>query len=141
MAEQLVFLLSPARTDGKRAQLLLRRAATFPLALRVQSPAGAPLGEVFTFTSELYFRGKLAYASAFAQPPPGCAGVQVVTAGRGLLPADTLVTAAELRAMAQIEVDHSEPRFCQPLLADARTLASRIDGDGRVVQLGSIATD
>ena len=30
---------------------------------------GAPMGDVFSFMSGLYFRGKLAYARAFATPP------------------------------------------------------------------------
>ena len=37
-------------------------------------PAGAPLGEVFSFLSGLYFRGKLAYARAFASVPEGRIG-------------------------------------------------------------------
>src|SRR6266567_1353588 len=49
----------PANAGGERASLLLRAGATFPLARAVQSPAGAPLGEVFRFTSGLYFRGKV----------------------------------------------------------------------------------
>jgi hypothetical protein len=31
---------------------------------------GAPIGEVFSFLSSLYFRGKLAYAQRFAARPP-----------------------------------------------------------------------
>jgi hypothetical protein len=63
-----VFLLSPANASGKRAQLLLREAATFELAERLRN-GGLALGEAFSFISGLYFRGKLAYASAFAAPP------------------------------------------------------------------------
>ena len=32
---------------------------------------GAPIGEVFSFLSSLYFRGKLTYAQRFAAPPTG----------------------------------------------------------------------
>ena len=60
-----VFLLSPAHCGGKRAQLVLREQASFDLAVRLRKD-GATLGEVFTFLSGLYFRGKLAYARAFA---------------------------------------------------------------------------
>ena len=60
-----VFLLSPASCHGERARLLLRDEACFDLALRLRGE-GAPLGEVFSFLSGLYFRGKLAYARAFA---------------------------------------------------------------------------
>ena len=41
----------------------------FPLARALRSGEGAPVGEVFSFLSGLYFRGKLAYAEAFARPP------------------------------------------------------------------------
>ena len=50
---------------GIRAGYLMRDGASFPLALRVQGE-GAPLGEIMSFISGLYFRGKLAYARAFA---------------------------------------------------------------------------
>ncbi|MGH7608057.1 MAG: hypothetical protein ACREME_12035, partial [Gemmatimonadales bacterium] len=57
-----VFLLSPASCAGTRAQMLLQ-SRTSPLTARLAAPGGeggAPLGEVFTFMSSLYFRGKLA---------------------------------------------------------------------------------
>ncbi|HEY6929256.1 MAG TPA: hypothetical protein VJA66_06235, partial [Thermoanaerobaculia bacterium] len=65
---QRIFLLSPASCSGARARMLLRRQARFPLAERVRRPEGAPLGEVFSFLSGLYFRGKHTYAQAFARP-------------------------------------------------------------------------
>ena len=61
-----IFLLSPARLDGKRAQILFHPVTMFPVARALHSPAGATIGEIFTFLSGLYFRGKLAYADAFA---------------------------------------------------------------------------
>src|SRR5207249_8398648 len=64
-----IFLLSPANCAGKRAGFLLRKDARSALAQRLRSRDGATIGEVFTFMSGLYFRGKLAYASAFAKPP------------------------------------------------------------------------
>jgi len=66
-----IFLLSPARLDGKRAQLLFYPVTMFQVARALHSPAGAPIGEIFTFLSGLYFRGKSAYAEAFARPPQG----------------------------------------------------------------------
>jgi len=63
-----IFLLSPANAGGIRAKLMLRKEATFPLALRLRD-GRLTLGEAFSFISGLYFRGKLAYATAFAQPP------------------------------------------------------------------------
>jgi hypothetical protein len=59
-----VFVLSPANCNGVRAQWLLRKNSRSDLAQRLRNP-GAPLGEVFSFLSALYFRGKLAYAQAF----------------------------------------------------------------------------
>ncbi|HXH82679.1 MAG TPA: hypothetical protein VNN07_07095, partial [Candidatus Tectomicrobia bacterium] len=84
-----IFLLSPASCAGERARLLLRPEAEFPLARQLRTPGGAPLGETMAFLSGLYFRGKLAYARAFATPPRGVPGALVITAGRGLLPVDT----------------------------------------------------
>ncbi len=83
-----IFLLSPANVSGVRAKLIFREDATFPLALRLRD-GGLSLGESFSFISGLYFRGKLAYARAFAQPPPhaqGARGAMVITACGGLLP-------------------------------------------------------
>jgi hypothetical protein len=54
------------------------------LAIRLRD-GGAPLGEVFSFISGLYFRGKLAYARAFAEVPPAIPGAFVITAGGGLV--------------------------------------------------------
>src|ERR1051325_10991404 len=59
-----LFLLSPARCDGRRALTLLSPRAEFPLAVQLRRREGAPLGEVFAFLSGLYFRGKLTYATA-----------------------------------------------------------------------------
>ena len=64
-----IFLLSPARTSGKRASLLMSKKSEFDLAKRLRSGAGVPVGEVFTFLSGLYFRGKYAYSKHFGRPP------------------------------------------------------------------------
>src|SRR3954463_13136363 len=81
-----IFLLSPARLDGKRARLLFHPVTMFPTARALHSGAGAPIGEIFTFLSGLYFRGKLAYSEAFARPARGLgSGVFVITPNRGLL--------------------------------------------------------
>src|SRR3712207_1872396 len=105
-----VFLLSPAHLGGKRAALLLREEAAFPLAVRLRQPGGVPLGEAFSFLSGLYFRGKLAYATRFARPPRGIAGAQVITANRGLVAADAAVTPAELQALGALGIHRSEER-------------------------------
>src|SRR5512146_3134430 len=80
-----VFLLSPANSGGERIARVMSPRAAFPLARAVQA-GGAPLGEVFRFASGLYFRGKLAYAEAFARPPRGLPGGLVIVPGFGLVP-------------------------------------------------------
>ena len=135
-----VFLLSPASLSGRRAAILLREQAAFPLARAVRSPAGAPIGEVFSFLSGLYFRGKATYARAFARPPRGVAGALVITSRDGLVPLDERVDGARLRAFAEVPIDARERRYHEPLLRGALELERRIGAAGRVVLLGSIAT-
>jgi hypothetical protein len=135
-----VFLLSPAHCGGKRAALIARPEAAFDLARRMRSPEGAPLGEVFAFLSGLYFRGKLAYANAFADPPPGVPGALVITAGRGLLEPSAAVGSDDLELFARTPVDVREPRYRKPLESAARGLADALPGGARVVLLGSIST-
>lgn len=139
-----VFLLSPAHCGGRRAQILLSERAAFPLAVRLRE-AGAALGEVFSFLSGLYFRGKLAYGAAFGVPGMGpeagdSPGALVITPGRGLIPTDTVVRMEDLLEIASIGVSRDEPRFREPLERDAAALAATLSGDDRVVLLGSIAT-
>src|SRR5690349_16311714 len=117
--------------------MLLRPEARFELAIQVQIGA-AELGDVFTFCSGLYFRGKLAYARRFAQPAHRMEGVHIITPGRGLLGPDVRVGVPELRAFAEVDVDAAEPRFTEPLQASVRALLKR--GVDEVVLLGSIAT-
>ena len=134
-----IFLLSPAHCGGLRAQMVLSERASFDLAQRVRV-AGAPLGEVFSFLSGLYFRGKLTYARAFANPSDGHAGVFVITPTDGLRPADEPVDLARLRRFATVDIARDDPRYREPLDRDARRLARRIGPGGEVVLLGSIAT-
>ncbi len=135
-----MFLLSPARADGVRMALVLSPRAAFPLARAVQGP-GAPLGEVFRFASGLYFRGKLAYATAFGRAPEGEPAALVMAPGAGLVPSDALVRAEHLRAFAAVPVDARDARFTSPLLEAARLVARRLGEEDEVVLLGSIASD
>jgi hypothetical protein len=140
-----VFLLSPANCGGRRAAQLLSARATFDLAHRLQSPSGAPIGEIFSFVSGLYFRGKLTYARRFARPDDRlddelAGGVLVITPGAGLRSADTPVTAAAVERFARTDIDVGNARYRRPLEASARRVASRIGEDGEVVLLGSIAS-
>lgn len=135
-----IFLLSPANCSGKRAGYLLNGRSSSPVAERLRSTTGAPLGEVFTFMSALYFRGKLAYAAAFAKPPHGWEGVQVIVPGRGLCPASETIDLAALRKIAKVEVDLEDRRYTRPLKRDASRLAESLKPSDSVVLLGSIAT-
>jgi hypothetical protein len=128
-----VFFLSPAQCGGERAALLCSPRATFDLARRVQTE-GATIGEVFTFLSGLYFRGKLAYAQRFGFP-------LVITPSAGLRPADDPLTAVDLRAFAQVDIATANPRYRGPLLASAQVVADTIGPDVPVTLLGSIASD
>ncbi len=134
-----IFLLSPADCSGKRARLLQAPDADHDLARRVRRPEGAELGEVFSFVSSLYFRGKLAYARAFARPPRGVAGVHVITPCDGLRAPESPLRAADLRRYAGVDIDAEEPRYRQPLLRDLNTLAAG-HAEAEVVLLGSIAS-
>ncbi len=137
-----VFLLSPAHCGGKRAGYLLNDEAQFPLAKKIRTPGGAPLGEVFAFLSGLYFRGKLAYAAAFASPPAGVGGAYVITSNRGLLSPDTVVTPADLRAFGGVDIDAADARYRDPLVRDATALAAAAAAgpSAEFVLLGSVAT-
>ena len=131
-----VFLLSPASTVGKRAAILMNPAAEFELARRLRNDE-LTIGEVFSFLSGLYFRGKLAYARKFAATPEN---IFVITSNRGLVSPDTVVDLDELREFAAVPIDLEEPRYLRPMAAGARELAASVDAAARIVLLGSIAT-
>jgi len=135
-----IFLLSPAHCGGQRAQLVMNDRAAFDLARRVRIGTGAPLGEVFSFLSGLYFRGKLTYARAFARPVDGRTGVFIITPTDGLRPADEPIDIAQLRRFASVDIGDGDPRYHEPLARDARKLARRVGPSGEVILLGSIAT-
>ena len=119
--------------------MTLSKSARSEVARRLRG-RGVPLGELFTFLSGLYFRGKLAYATAFADPPPSCPGVLVITPCRGLLPPETLITAADLRAFAATEIGEGVEAYARPLARDVARLSRRARPGTEVVLLGSIAT-
>ena len=140
-----IFLLSPANCSGRRAQIVLSDRAQFDLARRLRSDTGAAIGEVFAFVSGLYFKGKLAYALAFARPPePGApmtgSGALVITPTAGLRPVETGVTVDALRGFAGVDIAANDPRYRRPLVASARALDEEIGPDCDVVLLGSIAS-
>src|SRR5919197_6352290 len=114
-----IFLLSPAYAGGERARMILSERAKFDLALRLRSRKRATLGEVFAFLSGLYFRGKLAYAQAFARAAEGICGVLVITPTRGLVDATTRVSLRDLHEFAEVDIDEDDPRYRKPLIRDA----------------------
>ncbi len=138
-----IFLLSPANLGGERAAQVFNPYARFPLArqLHSQPAAGVPVGELFSFVSGLYFRGKATYAAAFGQPPPGLEGGLVISPGEGLRFLHEPVTLARLRAWAEIDVDERNPRFTKPLERHATALERAHGGTTRFVLLGSVASD
>lgn len=132
-----VFLLSPASTAGRRAQFLFNDRADFELALKIRRKRGATIGEVFSFLSGLYFRGKLTYANAFGTRARGVQPTLVITPDRGLIPPETRVTLDDLRAFAASPIDISNRVYCDPLRRDAEAVAG---SDCTVVLLGSVAS-
>ncbi|HWX15654.1 MAG TPA: hypothetical protein VNY07_03625 [Chthoniobacterales bacterium] len=135
-----IFLLSPAYAGGRRAQMILSERAQFDLAKELRSKRGAPIAEVFTFLSGLYFRGKIVYANAFAQTTKGSSCVFVITPTRGLMHARARVTLRDLNEFAAVDIEEDDPRYRTPLRRHARRLAKQISPNAQIVLLGSIAT-
>jgi hypothetical protein len=125
--------------------MVMSERAMFPLARQLRSADGATLGEVFSFVSGLYFRGKLAYARRFARPPDpadpvAAGGVLVITPNAGLRAADTRVTLDSLRAFAGVDVDARNRAYRAPLEQAARALLAAVGPDCEIVLLGSVAS-
>ena len=134
-----IFILSPANCAGIRAQLLMSERSSFPLAKQLRE-GGASLGAIFSFMSSLYFRGKLTYASAFANPPLDLPGTLIVTPGSGLRAPEEILTIDELKEIAGVEVDEQNPPYRKPLERDARRIAESVSVNCEAVFLGSVAT-
>src|SRR5205085_8135371 len=97
-----VFLLSPANVNGTRGKRALNATANFEIARQLRSRDGVTLGDLFSFISALYFRGKLTYARRFASPPePGNpivqGGIHVITPNAGLRSPEVRVTSDAVR--------------------------------------------
>lgn len=141
MQRRRIFLLSPASCGGKRAALLFNEKAEFDIAIRVREEPGAPLGEVFSFLSGLYFRGKLTYARRFENPPPRRAsGIHIITPTDGLASPGLMVTLKDLERFATVPIEADESRYRLPLENDIERLAGKIGPRCEVVLLGSVAT-
>jgi hypothetical protein len=135
-----VFLLSPANCNGVRAGWILRPEARSDLAQRLRTPEGVSLAEVFSFLSALYFRGKLAYARAFAHPPVPSSGVLLITPTAGLMADGALVRMTTLRGFSRVPINIKNRRYRSALLRGVKQLSREIGPDCEVVLLGSIAT-
>jgi hypothetical protein len=134
-----IFLLSPANLGGVRAGYVMAENGQSDLSRRLRGE-GVTLGEVFSFISGLYFRGKLAYARAFSSPPSGVCGCYVITAGGGLVPPDTVVTLDRLREFAVNAIDPCNQQYRAPLDRDCGSLSEAAGDSCEIVLLGSIAT-
>lgn len=133
-------MLSPARSDGARAKLLLDSRARFPLAMQLREPEGAELGDVFSFLSGLYFRGKLAYARTFATATRRHPPTLIITADRGLVPPEARVRREDLERFSRVDISGSDERYLDPLRRAVEQLDDAMPASGHVVLLGSIAT-
>ena len=134
-----MFLLSPARAKGVRAAMLSNPNAKFDLARRLQGGEAVPLGKVFTFLSGLYFRGKVAYARAFAKCTGGRCAIWVITSNLGLVNVDEPFTLKQLQEFSEVDIDHADPRYRAPLDRDAQKMRKQFP-DAEIVLLGSIST-
>lgn len=133
-----IFLLSPANASGIKGQHLLNSTGQCDLAVRLRN-SGVPLGEIYRFISSLYFRGKLAYAEKFQNPPRGIAGVQIIT-GAGLMLPETVVTLADLKRISSTSIDAKNTDYRLPLDSDLLRLRQTVGRDTAVILLGSVAT-
>jgi hypothetical protein len=120
--------------------MILRDQAQFGLARKLRGKSGAPIAEVFAFLSGLYFRGKIAYATAFARPAREMPGMLIITPTRGLIDAGTRIRVDDLREFAAVDIHQHDPRYRLPIERDARRLATKLSAQSEVVLLGSIAT-
>ena len=110
-----IFLLSPANIGGIRGSGLMSGLMRSDLATRLQTK-GAPLGEIFSFVSGLYFRGKLAYSQKFAKVTDGVRPVYVITASAGLIPYETVVTLDRLLEICRVAKERLNPNSRRILL-------------------------
>ena len=113
--------------------------ARFDLARRLQGGEAVPLGEIFTFLSGLYFRGKIAYARAFAKCTSRRGTIWVITSNLGLVNVDEPFTLKQLQEFSEVDIDHADARYRAPLERDARRIRKQFP-EAEFVLLGSIST-
>ncbi|HEY0463452.1 MAG TPA: hypothetical protein VGC79_04545 [Polyangiaceae bacterium] len=135
-----IFLLSPANLSGRRGAMLLDPSAQFQLARELRSSEGAELGELFSFVSSLYFRGKLAYARAFGGAKMGQEAAYVISAGGGLCRPHERFSLARLQGWANVSIHQDNPHYSAPLIRHANKLLEGSTPGTRFVLLGSVAS-
>jgi hypothetical protein len=128
------FLISPANLAGIRGRRLTDQGAKSSLAQRLRG-GGVPLGELYSFISSLYFRGKFAYAVTFG----GEDGAFIITGCGGLVPPSSTVSLEELQKLSSVDFDPTDSRYREPLHRDSKRLLE-LTPDCEVILLGSIAT-
>ena len=135
-----VFLLSPAHCGGERARLLVNPQARFDLARRLREGPAPTLGEVFTFMSGLYFRGKIDIRSRLRRAPAPRA--RRLGDHDERWPVRRRGGRGHRAPPALCRDGHhaDDARYAAPLLRDARLLARALDPGDEVVLLGSVAT-
>jgi hypothetical protein len=120
--------------------MLMRAEAEFDLARRLQSGV-ATIGEMYSFMSGLYFRGKIAYVEAFPSAPPSGPAAVIIVPGMGLVPPDTRINIDQLRAISGVDIHEDNESYRVPLVRDAVLLERHGGPDCEYVLLGSVATD
>jgi hypothetical protein len=131
-------LISPATAHGPRAASLRRPGADSGLARQLREE-GVPLGDVFSFLSGLYFRGKLEYARAFARlPEVERDAIHIITMTDGLVSPDVRISTGDLERYALC----GEGALSAALALErtATALAQRLADAADVVLLGSVST-
>ena len=132
-----VFLISPATAHGPRATMLRKPGSGSSLARRLRE-GGVPLGDVFSFLSGFYFRGKLEYARAFARAREASDRIRVITMTDGLVSPDATIAVEDLERYALCS--EGTAAAAATLERTASTFSQRIGPGAEVVLLGSVST-
>lgn len=119
--------------------MLTRKQASFDVAVKLREGT-ATIGEIYSFISGLYFRGKMVYSEAFRAAPEGLPPVLVMAPGAGLIPPETSVGIDQLRAISEVDVDEANPAFCDPLRKAAKLIDEKAQSAASYVLLGSVAS-
>jgi hypothetical protein len=120
--------------------MLLREGAAFDLAVRLRQGT-ATIGELYSFISGLYFRGKIAYVERFRAAPTGIPPALVIVPGAGLVPPDTVVDIEQFRSVSEVPVHEDNRVYRDALLRSARLLNEHAGPSCSYVLLGSVASE